>query len=274
MKQLNELQPVYDSLGNWWGQIHFRNDQGLYDINRESEDVAAGLLNLVFNLDLKNLNEEEPNFPGIDLGDDKNKKAFQVTSRTDPAKIKKDMGTFMKMYQGRFPGGIRFLILSAKKPRISKEECKDICPGFDPKVDILNLRDIQNEIKKIYREDNRRFQRIRDFLLEELGPGRPKKVDTLKILGEGSKKYYRSLRGPNGRFRFLRIADIILPQTQTPDQVQQTMKTPEPGGEPGVPSLVLLLDGFNEITVEKRELLLELNHLTEQFVIEFYGSTL
>jgi WD40 repeat protein len=31
-----------------------------------------------------------------------------------------------------------------------------------------------------------------------------------------------------------------------------------------VPSVVLLLDGFNEITVEKRELLLELNHLVEQ----------
>jgi hypothetical protein len=31
-----------------------------------------------------------------------------------------------------------------------------------------------------------------------------------------------------------------------------------------VPTVVLLLDGFNEITVEKRELLLELNHLTEQ----------
>ena len=31
-----------------------------------------------------------------------------------------------------------------------------------------------------------------------------------------------------------------------------------------VPSVVLLLDGFNEITVEKKELLLELNRLTEQ----------
>ncbi len=31
-----------------------------------------------------------------------------------------------------------------------------------------------------------------------------------------------------------------------------------------VPSVVLLLDGLNEITVEKRELLLELNHLAEQ----------
>jgi hypothetical protein len=96
VKQHNDLQRVNESLGNWWGQIHFSNEQGLYDINRVSEDVAAGLLNLVFNLDLKNLNEEETNFPGIDLGDETQKKAFQVTSRTDRAKIKKDMVTFMK----------------------------------------------------------------------------------------------------------------------------------------------------------------------------------
>jgi hypothetical protein len=68
VKQLKDLQSVNESLGNWWGQIHFSNEQGLYDINRVSEDVATGLLNLVFNLDLKNLNEEETNFPGIDLG--------------------------------------------------------------------------------------------------------------------------------------------------------------------------------------------------------------
>ncbi len=59
MKQHNELQTVYDSLGNWWGQIHTRNTGELYDINRVSEDVAAGLLNLVFNLELKNLNPDQ-----------------------------------------------------------------------------------------------------------------------------------------------------------------------------------------------------------------------
>jgi hypothetical protein len=138
------------------------------------------------------------------------------------------MVTFMTTHQGRFPGGVRFLILSDKKPRIDNEEYKDICPGFDPKVDILNFLDIQSEIKKIYHENNRRFQRIRDFLIEEFGPERPKKVDPIKILGEGSKKYYRSLRGLNGRFRYLRIADIILPQTETPDQWLETTVETDP----------------------------------------------
>jgi hypothetical protein len=53
MNVLYDLHPVYDCLGNWWGQIRSRNAQGLYDINHVSEDVAAGVLNLVFNLALR-----------------------------------------------------------------------------------------------------------------------------------------------------------------------------------------------------------------------------
>jgi WD40 repeat protein len=394
MKELDDLQAVYDCLGNWWGQIHTRNAQGLYDINRVSEDVAVPLLNLVFNLDLVNLNPEKKNFPGIDLGDKTNGKAFQVTSRTDTTKIKKDIATFYQEHKNRFPGGIRFLLLSDEKPRLSQQECEAICPGFDPGRDILNFPDLIAEIKKIYSEDPSRFQRIRDFLEKEFGPERPGEVDPFKILGEGSQKYYQALRGPNGRFRFLRISDIILPgsggqwletcaepeelaapeglnnkkflqgspegalfsksvpsgrrrpkypkvlevlpglwhrpikhavivgeggmgktvsllhwwekllepgqdrrpipvflalnelnqvpdgkrvdfilnriaalyseNSLSPDQVKKAMNTPGPGEKNEVPALVLLLDGFNEITVDKRELLLELNHLAEQ----------
>jgi hypothetical protein len=46
--------------------------------------------------------------------------------------------------------------------------------------------------------------------------------------------------------------------------VIKVMKTPGPGKTNFLPSMVLLLDGFNEITVDKRELLLELNRLAEQ----------
>jgi len=35
--------------------------------------------------------------------------------------------------------------------------------------------------------------------------------EILSVLNGGSKKYYEALRGPNGRFKFLRISDIILP---------------------------------------------------------------
>ncbi len=51
----------------------------------------------------------------------------------------------------------------------------------------------------------------------------------------------------------------------TPGQIESLMKTPLRQGEGFIPSMVLLLDGFNEITAEKRQLLFELNRLAEQY---------
>ncbi len=191
--------------------------------------------------------------------------------------------------------------------------------------------------------------------------------NTLQVLREGSQIYFKALRSDTGRFRHLRIADILLPGTenkwldshaqvdQTPggmltrevlpflwkrvvkhavivgdggmgktvslihwwekllepveyshemtvpvfialnefnqvseekregfilemirkhygqdkvrsDQIEAMMKTPLQEGDEFIPSLVLLLDGFNEITVEKRQFLIELNRLVEQSI--------
>jgi hypothetical protein len=51
--------------------------------------------------------------------------------------------------------------------------------------------------------------------------------------------------------------------TITREDIWEAMKRPMQQGE-YIPSMVLLLDGFNEMTVEKRELLLELNRIVEQ----------
>lgn len=50
----------------------------------------------------------------------------------------------------------------------------------------------------------------------------------------------------------------------TPYQILKVMKKSIRVGDLFQPSMVLLLDGFNEITVEKRQLIIELNHLAEQ----------
>lgn len=369
MNELKDIQPVCDCLGTWLGQIRSHNAVDFFDINRVAENVAATLLNLIYNLELENLNLEKKNFPGIDLGDKKNKIAFQVTSRKDPKKIEEDLKTFAQNYKNIFYNEIRFLILNNEKPHLSKKKYAGIFNEFVPDRDILNDKDLIREIKKIYRQDSPRFERIREFLEKEFGRERVTHVDALKILREGSKKYYKALRGPNGRFRYLNISEILLPGTvnrpidtmvsiNTPTeeeknltvlevlpvlwametkhavivgdggmgktvsllqwweqllgpgklpepvpvfialnefnqvlegkredfiissvlnnyggengeqltvaQVKKTMKTPLRAGSDFIPSIVLLLDGFNEITVERRELLLELNHLAEQ----------
>ncbi|HLP62103.1 MAG TPA: NACHT domain-containing protein [Candidatus Deferrimicrobium sp.] len=49
------------------------------------------------------------------------------------------------------------------------------------------------------------------------------------------------------------------------EQIESLMKTPLQQKEEFIPSIVLLLDGFNEITTEKRQMLIELNRLAEQY---------
>lgn len=47
---------------------------GLFDDNKYWENIIRYLMNAVYGLDLKNLNEEKINYPGIDLGDQSEKK--------------------------------------------------------------------------------------------------------------------------------------------------------------------------------------------------------
>lgn len=379
MRELNDIQRVVKFLATWVAEIRFFNAVDFYDINRVAENVAVRLLNLVFKLELKNLNEEKKNFPGVDLGDDSRKIAFQVTSENTPQKIKECLDKFVNGPHLRFTNGIRFFIVNNKKPILSKDKYARIWSGFDPGKHILNDEDLVKEIEKIYHDDHERFQEILKYLEDEFGHGG--KSEGIKSLLASSKIFYEKLRGPNGRFRYLKISDILLPGTKsqwletnveleennkkllrggeggdfleksppitkvlpilwrmevkhavivgdggmgktvslihwwerllesrepvkpvpvfialnefnqvkeikredfivnyvvenygkeggvpvTADQVKKIMKTPLRSGSGFIPSIVFLLDGFNEITADKRELLLELNHLTEQF---------
>ena len=60
------------------------------------------------------------------------------------------------------------------------------------------------------------------------------------------------------------IKDYYLDDSVSDADVWEAMKTPIKDEIDYVPSMVLLLDGFNEITVEKRELLIELRKIIEQ----------
>lgn len=53
-------------------------------------------------------------------------------------------------------------------------------------------------------------------------------------------------------------------RTLTNEEIWELMKTPIQQEESFIPSVILLLDGFNEITLDKRELLIEIRQLIEQ----------
>jgi hypothetical protein len=64
------------------------NYQGLSDVNVYTESFSAGILNHIWDCDLKNLNTyKDRNYPGIDLGDGNAEIAVQVTSTDTREKV-------------------------------------------------------------------------------------------------------------------------------------------------------------------------------------------
>jgi len=167
MIKQNELLNVMSLLSKWLATIKSNNDADFFDVNRISEDIALKLLNEIYGYNLKNLGKTQTNDPGIDLGDDEYKIAFQVTVRSDPQKIYNDFRNFTQKSIKKYTNGIRFLILSEKKPKLDRKRCNEIYPGFDPENHILSISDLSRVIDKIYDIDIKRFQRIVHLLEKE-----------------------------------------------------------------------------------------------------------
>ncbi len=90
------LKEVAGSLALLSKEVTILNAVNLYDINIVAEDFFPGLLNLVYEYKLKNANYLEKNAPAIDLFDNINKIAVQVTSDNSSKKINHTIEEFNK----------------------------------------------------------------------------------------------------------------------------------------------------------------------------------
>ncbi len=164
----DEIKRVIELMSLWVTKIEGNNYLDFFDINKVAEDLALKLLNEIYKLELINLNDEKPNYPGIDLGDKINKIAYQVTSRSDARKIQENLETFVKEDKAIYSNGIRFLILNEVKPKLSGKKWQGIDADFNPKEHIITHLDLITEIKRLYDADRPRFERIKAILEEEI----------------------------------------------------------------------------------------------------------
>lgn len=82
---------IIDELTSVSYMVKSRAGLQLFDLNRYLEDFFKDILNIVYGYKLKNLNEDRSNNPGLDLGDEGAKIAFQVTSTKTSEKINKTL---------------------------------------------------------------------------------------------------------------------------------------------------------------------------------------
>src|ERR1700743_1996936 len=97
MRQLEVEDQLRDVASRIILQVELATSQGRTDINLALEDAFIPILRSVYNLPhLVNLNRKQKNFPGIDLGDDHDRVAFQLTSTTTLDKVKSTVRQFME----------------------------------------------------------------------------------------------------------------------------------------------------------------------------------
>ena len=146
MKQIeieNQLREVVSRLIT---EVDLATKQGRLDLNLISEDAWIPILKEVYQCpNLVNLNRKHKNFPGIDLGDEQDRVAFQVTSSTDIDKVKSTLEQFKKRnYKNAFDE-LYIFTLRSKQKSYSQEVIDKLIRDdihFDAKKHIIDPSDI------------------------------------------------------------------------------------------------------------------------------------
>lgn len=133
-------------------------------LSESEESLMEGLLNIILDSDLKNMNLERENFPAIDLGDRGRKLAVQVTSTGTRDKVRHTLKEFFDNgLNGQFSRLI--IVVVGRAERFST--APQVPDGFDfvPKRDIWDLSGLLREIRGL---PERKLGRVDAYLRERV----------------------------------------------------------------------------------------------------------
>jgi len=160
MKQVQLIQNISNYLLQFSKEVKDKGKLKLTDINIISEDVLVPILSIIYDTNLKNLNDEHANYPGIDLASDEHityagnqkKIAFQITSSSGITKIKKTLKQYVKKeFYNKFDD-IYIYILTKKQDQYHQKSVEEINKIIDDKFTFdltKNVIDSTNLLSKI-----------------------------------------------------------------------------------------------------------------------------
>lgn len=154
------------------GLVRIRNYNGNYDINKTSENHAINLFNRIYGLNLKNANNIiSDNFPAIDLIDDTNSVAIQVTSTSTKDKIIYTLKKFIEKDLHKSYNKLILYILTDKPKSYNAKTIKEIesiAKGFikfNIKNDVIDNKDLSKEVHSFININ--KVKEIYEYLVEE-----------------------------------------------------------------------------------------------------------
>lgn len=170
---------IIDDLDAIASQVRQRCKLGQTDLNTVLEDFFKELLNLVYGINLRNLNKERINEPGVDLGDDdpSARIAFQITSQASSAKVNETLKK-ITAEQRKSYGKFKVLIIGQKQKKYTLNSALASKNNFK-KDDILGITELCREImdlelgdlQAVHRKVSDEQRRIRIELEPELPDG-------------------------------------------------------------------------------------------------------
>ncbi len=143
---------IRDSLAYLSAVVAGAGAMGQTDIHRLSEAIVCPVLKVILDLPgLRNLNSEERNFPGIDLGDPSAGVGIQVTARATASKIRETVRTCIRQRTYRTYPHLRFFVLTKKQNayRLDLDADLEGKLRFDPQADVLDYTDILRAVSTL-----------------------------------------------------------------------------------------------------------------------------
>ncbi|WP_313272649.1 SMEK domain-containing protein [Stenotrophomonas sp.] len=154
---------IIDELTAVSQQVKSRAGLQLFDLNRYLEDFFKDILNIVYGYKLINLNEERSNNPGLDLGDEVAKVAFQVTSTKTSGKVNKTLEKAANQV-GKFPT-IFVLVLQDKQGSYTLDTALAKPFNFVAEEHVLDIGDV---LKKVLSLPIEQLQSLHDLVSKEV----------------------------------------------------------------------------------------------------------
>lgn len=153
MRRLGIENKIRELLARFVAEAKLASAMERYDSHRVSEDLLVPLLRVVFGYKhLRNLNQEEQNFPGIDLADDKARIAIQVSADRGSDKIKSTLRQFVDHALYRKYDQLKIYILTERQKSYSGAGYDEIIGGrfsFDKDQDIWDFKTIGRQLKRL-----------------------------------------------------------------------------------------------------------------------------
>lgn len=174
MNRTNYFNYIEEKLNTLAYRIEVRSKLNLLELNIHSENFFANLCNIIFGLELENLNFSYQNIDGIDLIDHKNKVVVQVSSTCTKTKIENSLSK--NVYTKYKDYNYKFMSISKNAPSSLKNKTfqNPYSMQFNPKQDIW---DIGLLLKKTLNQTVSKQRCLYDFIKAELGQD----VDCVKI---------------------------------------------------------------------------------------------